>query len=353
MIIQTLPGITPKNITSSRLTTRVLFSGPEDGVSVLFLHGNHSSATWWEETMLALPPGFRGIAPDLRGYGDADYDKLIDSTRGAGDWADDAFALLDALEVEKAHVVGSSLGGVVIWRMIADAPAMLLTVTQVSPGSPYGFGATKGVDGTPTNEDFSGSGGGLINPEFLKRLTEKDTTTESPFSPRSALRTLLVMPGFTVPHEDALVEAMLSTHVGDRIYPGDSTQSLHWPHVAPGMWGPNNALSPKYVRADVPRLLAADPKPPVLWVRGAEDLSVSDAASADMGTLGKMGLVPGWPGEDVYPSQPMLGQTRAVLEEYAARGGRYEEVVIEDCRHVAYIEKPEEFGAFFHLHIQG
>ena len=353
MSIETLPGIISKMITSSRLTTRVLFSGPEDGVPVLFLHGNHSSATWWEETMLALPPGFRGIAPDLRGYGDADYDKLIDSTRGMGDWVDDAFALLDALEIEEAHAVGSSLGGVVVWRMIADAPARLLTVTQVSPGSPYGFGATKDLDGMPTNEDFSGSGGGLINPEFLKRLTEKDTSAESPFSPRSALRTLLVMPGFSVPREDALVNSMLSTHVGDKIYSGDSTQSPHWPYVAPGVWGPNNALSPKYVRADVPRLLAADPKPPVLWVRGAQDLSVSDTASADMGTLGKMGLVPGWPGEDVYPSQPMLGQTRAVLDNYAARGGRYEEVVIEDCRHVAYIEKPEEFNAVFHPHIQG
>lgn len=72
-------------IDTNRLKTHVLFSGAENGTPVLFLHGNASSATYWEELMLKLPVGFRGIAPDLRGYGDTE-DKLIDATRGAGDW---------------------------------------------------------------------------------------------------------------------------------------------------------------------------------------------------------------------------------------------------------------------------
>ena len=79
----------------------MLFGGPDDGLPVLFLHGNASSATWWEETLVALPPQFRGIAPDQRGFGDADPDKKVDATRGAGDWADDAVALLDTLGIEK------------------------------------------------------------------------------------------------------------------------------------------------------------------------------------------------------------------------------------------------------------
>ena len=55
MSVPTLEGVTAKMVTTDRLTTRVLFTGPEDGVPVLFLHGNASSATWWEENMLALP----------------------------------------------------------------------------------------------------------------------------------------------------------------------------------------------------------------------------------------------------------------------------------------------------------
>ncbi len=95
----------------------------------------------------------------------------------------------------------------------------------------------------------------------------------------------------------------------------------------------------------------AQPKPPVLWVRGSHDLSVSDNAAADMATLGALGLVPGWPGAEVYPPQPMLGQTRAVLKQTAAAGGRYQEVVIQDAGHVPFIEKPAEFNAVFHAHL--
>ena len=86
--VPTLPGITSKIVDADRIKTHVLFSGPDDGTPVLFIHGNASSATYWEEIMLMLPDGFRGIAPDLRGYGDTE-DKLIDATRGMGDWVDD------------------------------------------------------------------------------------------------------------------------------------------------------------------------------------------------------------------------------------------------------------------------
>ena len=50
MKIPTMEGITAKTIATDRLKTRVLFYGSEEGIPVLFLHGNVSSATWWEET---------------------------------------------------------------------------------------------------------------------------------------------------------------------------------------------------------------------------------------------------------------------------------------------------------------
>ena len=50
----------------------MLTSGPQDGEPVLFLHGNLSSSTFWEETMLALPNRFRAVAPDQRCYGLSD-----------------------------------------------------------------------------------------------------------------------------------------------------------------------------------------------------------------------------------------------------------------------------------------
>jgi pimeloyl-ACP methyl ester carboxylesterase len=353
MTIPTLPGVTPKMITTERITTRVLFSGPDDGVPVLFLHGNASSATWWEETMVALPAGYRGVAPDQRGFGDAGFDAKIDATRGAGDWADDAMALLDALGIDQAHVVGKSLGGVVVWRLLADAPGRFLPATVVDPGSPYGFGGTKDEHGTPCYDDYAGSGGGLIGAPVVEAVKAGDRSLENPFGYRSGLRRLVFKPPFVPAREEELLSSSLKIHLGERDFPGDKAPSPHWPFVAPGIWGAANAVSPKYVSGDVARMLAAQPKPRVLWVRGSHDLSVSDNAAADMATLGALGLVPGWPGAEIYPPQPMLRQTRAVLERYAASGGWYREVVIDNSGHVPFIEKPDEFNAVFHAHLAG
>ena len=350
MKVPTMDGITPKTITTDRLTTRVLFSGDEGGTPVVFLHGNVTSATWWEETMLALPDGFWAIAPDQRGFGEADLGKKIDATRGMGDLADDAAALLEYLEIDKAHMVGNSLGGMVIWEMMKIHPERFLSITLADPGSPYGFGATRDAEGTPTTPDFAGSGGGLSNPELIKRLQEGDRTMDSQFSPLSALRMLLVKAPFISPREEELLSSMLTTQIGPQAVPGDFEQSPNWPHVAPGKWGASNATSPKYQK-DTDKIVTMEPKVPILWARGSHDLVVSDTAASDPGFLGRMGLLPGWPGEEAYPPQPMIAQTRALLERYAAAGGSFEEVVIEDAGHVPFLEKPQVFNKGFHRHL--
>lgn len=355
MSVPTLPGVAARTVTTPRLRTRVLFAGPEAGAPVLFLHGNLSSATWWEEAMLRLPPGFRGIAPDQRGYGAADRAAAIDATRGLGDLADDAVALLDHLGIGRAHVVGSSLGGNVVWRMLMEHPHRLLGATLVAPGSPFGFGGTKDVDGTPCWPDHAGSGAGLIHPELVRRMEAGDRGTDSPFAPRAVLRRLVWNPPFVPQREEDLLSAALSTHLGPRGYPGDSEPSAHWPGRAPGRWGPNNALSPRYA-GEVRRLWDGAPRPgarrpPVLWLRGDRDLVVSDAATSDPGVLGQHGLLPGWPGPQVYPPQPMLGQIRRVLERYAAAGGRCREAVMRGCGHAPFLERPEEFCALLCSHL--
>jgi hypothetical protein len=150
-------------------------------------------------------------------------------------------------------------------------------------------------------------------------------------------------PPFRAPEEreEALLSSMLSTKVSEENYPGDMTSSQNWPNVAPGETGMNNAISPKY--CDLGGFAGIAPNPPVLWIRGSDDAIVSDASLLDLGYLGELGAVPGWPGEEAYPPQPMVSQIRAVLEAYARNGGGYREEVIEDCGHSPHVEKPEEF----------
>ncbi len=345
--VSTLPGITSKVVETARIKTHVLLSGPDDGTPVLFIHGNASSATYWEEIMLMLPAGYRGIAPDLRGYGDTE-DKLIDATRGMDDWLDDLLALLDALDVDKTHVIGHSMGGTLVFGLVSVAPSRVLSGTVVNPGSPYGFGGSKSVDGKPCYADCAGSGGGIVNPDFAKLIAEGDRSADNPqASPRVVMNSFYWKPPFVPKREEDLLSALLTEKIGEDKYPGDLTPSENWPNVAPGKFGPINAISPKYVGDSVEKFIAADPKPAMLWIRGEADQIVSDNSLFDMGTLGQLGLVPGWPGEDVYPPQPMVSQTRHILEQYKAQGGDFDEVVMADTAHSPYVEKPEEFMAVF------
>ncbi len=350
--IPTLAGITSRRVETPRLTIHALFSGPEDGEPVLFIHGNASSSTFWEETMLALPDTYRGIAPDLRGYGFTD-DLPTDATRGYGDWVEDILALADALGLDKFHVAGHSLGGSVLFALVPAAGQRILSVTLVNPGSPYGFGGTKDVDGTPCYDDFAGSGGGVVNPEFARLMSEGDRNEDNPqASPRVVMNSFYWKPPFRAAREEELLSSLLTEKVGPERYPGDFVPSENWPNVAPGKFGPINASSPKYVGDMVQRFIEAEHKPPILWVRGSDDLIVSDNSFFDLGTLGSLGYVPGWPGAEVYPPQPMVSQTRAVLDRYQANGGQYWERVIQDTGHTPYIEKPEEFDSLFLSHLQ-
>ncbi len=349
--IPTLPAITSKMIDTPRLQVHALLSGPEDSVPVLFIHGNASSSTFWEEMMLALPATYRAIAPDLRGYGDTEG-KLIDATRGFGDWVDDVFGFADTIGIERFHVVGHSMGGALIFNLIAANSARILSATLAAPGSPYGFGGTKDVNGTPCFDDFAGSGGGTVNPEFTRLMSIGDRGTDNPqASPRVVMNSFYWKPPFRPAREEELLSSLLSEKVGPDKYPGDFVASPNWPGIAPGVHGPVNAMSPKYLGDSVQRFVAASPKPPILWVRGADDQIVSDSSFFEFGTLGKFGAVPGWPGDEIYPSQPMVSQTRAVLELYQASGGAYAERVILDAGHTPYIEKPEEFRAFLVDHL--
>lgn len=319
----------------------------DDAPWVLLLHGNASSSIFWKEIMTMLPDRFNVIAPDLRGYGKTE-DVLIDATRGFGDQTDDVIGLMDHLNIKEAHVAGHSMGGGIVYMMLTDHPERVNTATLVNPVSPYGFGGTKGRTGEPVFEDFAGTGAGVANPEFARRIKEGDRSEEDPnASPRVVMNHFYWKPTFRPAMEEELLTGVLEEKIGEQKYPGDKISSENWPGMAPGLFGPVNAASPKYVKGLAEKLITASPKRTMLWVRGSDDQIVSDESLFDIATLGKMDLVPGYPGEDVFPPQPMLQQTRYVLEEYQRNGGIFEEVVIDDTGHTPFIEKPEEFLTHF------
>ncbi|MFC4245612.1 alpha/beta hydrolase [Natribaculum luteum] len=339
----TLSGVDSRTVSTDRLETHVLERGDPNGEPVVFLHGNVSSSRFWEDTLAALDEEYYAVAPDMRGYGDSET-KPVDATNGLGDFTADLEALLSALDVdEPVTLVGWSNGGGVAMDYTVTDPDAVDALVLVNPLSPYGFGGTKDVEGTACFPDYAGSGGGMANWEFVTGLEHRLREDEGEANPRTILRSFYVDSSheFDPDREESYLTGMLDTAVGEQHYPGSVRDSENWPGVAPGETGVNNAISPKY--CDLSDLVEIDSKPPILWIRGANDVIVSNESLFDLGTLGRMGEVDDWPGDDVFPPQPMVDQTRAVLESYEDQGGTFEEVVFEDVGHSPHVEVPDEF----------
>ena len=54
---------------------------------------------------------------------------------------------------------------------------------------------------------------------------------------------------------------------------------------------------------------------------------------------------------DHWPPQPMVAQTRALLDGYAASGGRYRETVIKDSGHGPHLDQPDQFLSALTQHL--
>ncbi|MGH3830772.1 MAG: alpha/beta fold hydrolase [Pseudonocardiaceae bacterium] len=97
---------------------------------LLIMGANSSSMTWPDALVRPLAEHHRVIRYDHRDTGRSSwaFDK---KPYAVGDLARDAIAILDALDVERAHVVGMSMGGVLVQLLLLDHPDRLLSATMI------------------------------------------------------------------------------------------------------------------------------------------------------------------------------------------------------------------------------
>jgi 2-succinyl-6-hydroxy-2,4-cyclohexadiene-1-carboxylate synthase len=105
------------------------------GRPLLLLHGFTGSAATWMPLIEALPPHFRTIAPDLIGHGRSDSPPDAERYRMERCVAD-LLAVLDVLQIERADMLGYSMGGRVALHLAAAAPDRIgaLVLESSSPG---------------------------------------------------------------------------------------------------------------------------------------------------------------------------------------------------------------------------
>lgn len=99
------------------------------GDPVIFIHGVVTTSNIFPKYVSAYSPDFRGIAVDLRGYGDSDKPATgftIDQ------FSKDLIKLADVLHIDKAVWVGVSMGGMILQRLALDHPERVRALVLVS-----------------------------------------------------------------------------------------------------------------------------------------------------------------------------------------------------------------------------
>lgn len=330
-----------KYIETSTRKTAYYRMGEGNKKKLVLIHGNVSSSVFYLPIMQKLSNEYDIAAPDLNGYGSTEPSPVSAET-GIADWANDIDAFTKSIEFDKFSLAGWSLGGCVVMKYAIDHAEKLENLILLNPGSPFGFGGTYDADGKLFDERGLGCTGGFVNNDFLNSLKNKNRGDDQS-SIRFVMNNHYFKPGFRLDSEleEMCIDEIFNMQIGPDYYAGDFVQIAEFPYALPGTRGFNNSLAPQYCRLD--SLADIKYKPNILWFRGDSDVIVSDNSYYDINMLGKIGAVPGYPGEDKMPLQPMVSQTRYVLEKYKENGGEYKEFVIPDAGHGAFLEKQDDF----------
>ncbi|PCD00716.1 alpha/beta fold hydrolase [Halopseudomonas pelagia] len=107
----------------------LFYTDQGDGEVVLLIHGLGSSTRDWEYQLPSLLPQYRVICLDMRGHGQSDKPKGGYSIKG---FADDCIAFIEKLNLEKPHIVGISMGGMIAFQLATQRPELPASLTIVN-----------------------------------------------------------------------------------------------------------------------------------------------------------------------------------------------------------------------------
>ena len=109
---------------------------PKDTIkgTVLLIMGLSADALIWPEYFYQplIDSGFQVVRFDNRGVGNSDWNAFdSDNPYTLSDMSNDAIAVLDILGIEKAHIVGGSMGGMIGQTLCIEHPERAATLTSI------------------------------------------------------------------------------------------------------------------------------------------------------------------------------------------------------------------------------
>ncbi|HLF26322.1 MAG TPA: alpha/beta hydrolase [Anaerolineae bacterium] len=135
--------VTNTEVQTGNFRTYTNRSGEGQAQTILWLHGSGPGVTAWSNWQFALPAlaeQFHCLAPDLVGFGATEHPPHPPAgmRNWMRLWVDQSLALLDALQIEKTHIVGNSMGGAIALHLMMEAPERFERVVLMGPiGAPH------------------------------------------------------------------------------------------------------------------------------------------------------------------------------------------------------------------------
>ena len=157
---------------ASNAGVRLAYESAGDGPPVLLVQGLGYGRWGWEPVVEPLAGGFRVVTFDNRGIGESDIPR---GPYTAEQLAADCMAVLDAAGIERSHVVGTSLGGMVAQTVALTYPGRVdrLVLACTTPGGPGSYPIPE-----PTLRLFAEAP--LLDPKVaLRRFVENALSAET------------------------------------------------------------------------------------------------------------------------------------------------------------------------------
>ena len=217
------------------------------GPPVVLLHGGGPGASGvsnYSRNIEPLAQHFRVIVPDMPGYGRSA--KGVDGSDPFGYLADHIRGMLDALGIDRAHLVGNSYGGSCALRLALDTPHRVDKLVLMGPG---GVGTTRGLP-TAGLKSLLGYYGG--DGPSLDKL-------------RTFIRTYLVYDGDAVP--ESLIQTRYESSIDPEVI---ANPPLQRPAGLRTLWRMDFTRDPRLAKLATPTL--------VIWGRDDKVNKPSGAA---------------------------------------------------------------------------
>ncbi|WP_234423820.1 alpha/beta fold hydrolase [Intrasporangium calvum] len=145
-----LPRPPGSDVALDDVTYRVHATGESSPTALLFLHGSGPGATGtsnWNAVIEELGERYYCLAPDMIGFGDSEHPENPPSGMKAFNLlqADTLWQLLDTLGVDRVHLVGNSMGGMISIRMALSQPERVETMLLMGSGGAPDLPITPGL----------------------------------------------------------------------------------------------------------------------------------------------------------------------------------------------------------------